>query len=188
MVQFFKQTVKDKLTLRADGSGYLKWHCNKAFTLHDDFKSHTGLTFLTGDGAITSLSRKQGMNTRSSTKVEVVATDKIISQMIWTQLFLLAQGYPVKENILYQDNKSAMLLETNECKSAGKCSHHLNIQYFYIINQKAKGHIDIKYCLTDVMIRDYMTKFLHGAMFDSFCQQIMHLPVAAQLMMAAVLN
>ena len=29
-----------------------------------------------GDGAITSLSRKQGMSTRSSTKVELVAADK----------------------------------------------------------------------------------------------------------------
>ena len=37
-----------------------------------------------GHGAITSLSMKQGMNTRSSTKVEVVATDEIISPMIWT--------------------------------------------------------------------------------------------------------
>ena len=33
-----------------------------------------------------------------------------------------------------------------------------------------------------------MTKPLHGAKSDGFCQQIMHLPVAAQLMMAAVLN
>ena len=40
--------------------------------------------FSMGDGAITSLSRKQGMNTRSSTKVEVVAADKIVSPMIWT--------------------------------------------------------------------------------------------------------
>ena len=83
--------------------------------------------FLLSDGAITSLSRKQGVNTRCSTKVEVVATDEIISPMIWTQLFLQAQGYPVKENILYHNNKSAMLLETNRCKSAGKCSCHLNI-------------------------------------------------------------
>ena len=125
------------------------------------------------------------MNTRSSTKAEMVAADEIISIMIWTQLFLEAQGYPVKQNILYQDNKSAMLLETNGCKSAGKHSHHLNIQYFYIADQKAKGHIDIKYCLTDEMIRDYMTKPLHQAKFNGFHQQIMHLPVAAQLIMAA---
>ena len=84
MLQFLKQTVKDKLTLRADGSVCLKWHCDSAFTLHNDFRSHTGSTLLMGEGAITSLSRKQGMNTRSSTKVEVVATDKIVSPMIRT--------------------------------------------------------------------------------------------------------
>ena len=55
-------------------------------------------------------------------------------------------------------------------------------------HQKAKGHIDIRYCLTDEIIRDYMTKPLHRAKFDNFQQQIMHLPVAAQLMMAAVLH
>ena len=84
MPQFLKQTVKGKLTLRADGSGYLKWLCNTAFALHDDFRSQTGSTFLMGKGAITSLSRKQGMNTRSSTKGEVVAADEIISPMLWT--------------------------------------------------------------------------------------------------------
>ena len=33
-----------------------------------------------------------------------------------------------------------------------------------------------------------MTKPLHGAKFAGFHQQIMHLPVAAQLTMATVLN
>ena len=28
-----QQTVKDKLTLRADGSGYLSWDCDTAFEL-----------------------------------------------------------------------------------------------------------------------------------------------------------
>ena len=82
MLSFLKQTVKDKLTLRADGSGCLECHCNASFALHDDFRSPTGSTFLMGDGAITSLSRKQGMNTRSPTEVEVVAADKIVSPMI----------------------------------------------------------------------------------------------------------
>ena len=116
MLQFLKQTVKDKLSLRADSSGCLRWHCGIAFALHNDFRSHTGSTFLMGDGAITSLSRKQGMNTRSSTEVEVVATDKIIAPMIWTQLFLKAQGYLVKENILYQDDKVPCCLRPMEAR------------------------------------------------------------------------
>ena len=31
----------------------------------------------------------------------------------------------------------------------------------------AKGHIDIRYCLTDEMIGDNMTKPFHGAKFDN---------------------
>ena len=68
LLRFLKQIVKDKLTLRADGSGCNKWNSSAAFILHDDFRSHSGSTFMMGDGAITSLSRKQGMTTRSSTK------------------------------------------------------------------------------------------------------------------------
>ena len=45
MMQFLKLTVKDKSTLRADSSGCLSWHCNAAFVLHNDFRSHTGSTF-----------------------------------------------------------------------------------------------------------------------------------------------
>ena len=79
--------MKDKLTSSADGSGCLSyWHCDAAFALHDDFGSHKGSTFSMGDGAITSLTRKQGMNMRISTKVEVVATDEIVSPMIWSLL------------------------------------------------------------------------------------------------------
>ena len=66
------------------------------------------------------------------------------------------------ENILYQDNKRAMLLKPNRHKSAGKHSHHLNIQYFDIADKNAKGHIEIRYCPTDEMIRDYMTKLLEA--------------------------
>ena len=58
------------------------WHCDAAFALHNDFRSHTGSSFTTGDGDITFLSRKQGMNTRSYTQVEVVAADEIVCPMI----------------------------------------------------------------------------------------------------------
>ena len=37
--------------LRSDASGHLKWHCDAAFALHNDFRSHTGSSFLMGGGA-----------------------------------------------------------------------------------------------------------------------------------------
>ena len=185
MMKFFKQTSKDLLTLKADGSKRLKWHVDASFAIHNDFRSHTGGTLTMGKGAITSISRKQGMNTRSSTEAEVVAADKVVGPMLWTRLFLEAQGYPVEENILFQDNKSAMLLEANGRKSAGKRSRHLNIRYFFVTDQVEKGNLSIEYCPTDQMLADYMTKPLHGAKFAGFRQELMNLPVACQMMMLA---
>lgn len=128
------------------------------------------------------------MNTRSSTEAELVAADEVVGSMIWTKNFLEAQGYPLKANILFQDNQSAMLLETNGRASAGKRSRHLNIRMFFVADQKAKGHIDIQYCPTDQMTGDYMTKPLYGKKFTGFRQQIMNLPMTVQLiMMAAVM-
>ena len=138
-----------------------------------------------GRGAITSISRKQGMNTRSSTEAELVAADKVVGPMLWTLQFLEAQGYGVKENILYQDNRSAMLLENNGQKSAGKRSQHLNIQFFFVNDQKEKKRLSIMYCPTDLMLGDYMTKPTHGTKFKKFRAELMNLPNAAQMIMLA---
>jgi hypothetical protein len=89
-----------------------------------------------GSGAITSISRKQAMNTGSSTKAEVVAADEVVVSMIWTKLFLEAQGYPVKENVLFQDNRSAMLLEEKGRHSARKRSRHLIVRLYFVKDQK----------------------------------------------------
>jgi hypothetical protein len=185
MIKYLKQTSKDRLTLRSDGTKTLRWHVDASFAVHPDFRSHTGATLSMGQGAITSISRKQGMNTRSSTEAEVVAADEVVGPMIWTRRFLEAQGYTITDNILLQDNQSAMLLETNGRRSAGKRSRHMNIRLFFVADQKEKGNVSIKFCPTDQMTADYMTKPLHGQKFLQFRQEIMNLPMpaASQLFM-----
>jgi hypothetical protein len=72
--------------------------------------------------------------------------------ILWTKLFLEAQGYDVEKNIVYQDNKSAILFETNGKKSLGKRTHALNIRYFFIPDQVEKGNAQIEHCGTDNMV------------------------------------
>ena len=120
MMKFLKQTVKDQLTLKSDGTRTLKWHVNAAFTVHPDFKSHTIGVLTMGKGALASTSQKQGLNTRSLTEAKTVAADDMAGLMVWTQNFLEAQGYHLEDNILYQDNQSAILLESNGHRSAGR--------------------------------------------------------------------
>ena len=66
-----------------------------------------------GKGCIYGSSKKQKLNTRSSTEAELVGVDYMMAQILWTRYFLLEQGYGVNGNILYQDNQSAIKLENN---------------------------------------------------------------------------
>ena len=84
-----------------------------------------------------------------------------------------AQGYEVTKNILYQDNKSSILLETNGRKSVGKRSRHLNVRYFFVTDQVEKGNLEIEYCPTDKMIGDFMTKPTQGKKFIEFRKDIL---------------
>jgi hypothetical protein len=78
------------------------------------------------------------------------------------------QGYDIIRNILFQDNKSAILLETNRKKSSGKRTRALNIRYFFLTDQVKKGNLIIEYCPTDDMIGDFHTKPLQGEQFRKF--------------------
>ena len=102
-----------------------------------------------------------------------MAVDQILPMAMWVPLFLEEQGQIVEQNIVYQDNKSAILLENNGKKSSGKRTRALNIRYFMVTHQIKRGNLIIKYCPTDDMVGDYMTKGVEGMKFTKFRNVIM---------------
>jgi hypothetical protein len=108
---------------------------------------------------------KHKLNTRSSTESEIVAVDDLIPQILWTRLFMKAQGFVVRDNILYQDNKSVMLLETNGKSLSSKHTRHIEIRYYYVAGRIAKGDLRVVWCPMDKMISDFLTKPLQGKAF-----------------------
>jgi Reverse transcriptase (RNA-dependent DNA polymerase) len=173
MLEFLNGTRDDVLTLRVDDLTLLKYYADASFAVHPDFKSHTGAYGTFGNGAAMSMSRKQKLNTRSSTEAELVGADDALNLILWTRLFLQAQGCKMKPTILYQDNKSAILLEKNGKKSSSKRTRALNIRYFFITDQIEKGNLTVEYCPTGDMIADFMTKPLQGHLFEKFRALIM---------------
>jgi len=111
LTKYLDDTIGIPLILTMGGSGKIRWHVDAAFAVHNDMKSHTGATMTMGQGATSSKSSKQKLNTKSSTEAEFVGVDDVMSQVIWTRYFLEAQGETVEDNIVYQDNQSAMKLE-----------------------------------------------------------------------------
>ena len=120
------------LTLEADNLQPVKWWIDGAFATHCDMRSRTGGALSLGKGVITGISTRQKLTTRSSTEAEIVAVDDCMSLFLWKHYFLEAQGYGVDDAIIYQDNKSAMLLEQNGQASSTRWTRHLNIQYFFV--------------------------------------------------------
>ena len=99
--------------LGADNDGLLMWYVDASFAVHPNMCGHTGGGLTLGRGFPISTSTKQKLNTRSSTESELVGVDDMMPIILWTRYFLIAQGYGIIENLLLQDNKSAILLEHN---------------------------------------------------------------------------
>ena len=174
LMDYLKRTQEDCLLISMDDTGTIKWYIDVAYAVHPDMRSHTGAIMTLGKGAVTSVSSKQKVNARSSTEAELIGIDDIISNVLWTKLFMEHQGIEVKKNIVFQDNKSTILLAENGHHSAGKRSRHLNIKYFYITDKLEQKEMEIQYCPTDDMVGDYNTKPLQGSKFKKFKRIIMN--------------
>ena len=140
-------------------------------------KSHTGAVFTMGKGAAYTMSTKQKINTESSTEAELVGVDDALPNVLWIRRFLTAQGFTVNDNVVYQDNQSAILLERNGQKSSGKRTRHIDIRYYFITDRIANKEVRVEYCPTDDMTSDTLTKPLQGTKFRQYQQRMLNLPM-----------
>jgi hypothetical protein len=103
-------------------------------------------------------STEQKLNTRSSTETEIVGADDFMPAICWTPYFMKAQGYGVKDNVLFQDNTSSILLEKNGKALSSKRTKHINIRYLFITDRVKKEEVSLVWRPTGDMIGDFATK------------------------------
>jgi hypothetical protein len=174
-IEYLQGTVDLPLILGADSCGVLKWYVDASFAVHPNMRGHTGGGLTMGRGFPIVSSTKHKLNTRSSTESELIGVDNMMSQILWTRYFLKSQGYKVSDNVIFQDNKSAMLLERNGKVSSGKRTKHINVRYFFITDRISKGEVRVEWGPTKEMVADFMTKPLQGSAFKKFRDLIMGL-------------
>ena len=138
-----------RLTMEATHLDQNHWFIDGAFAVHEDMKSHTDSYMTFGRGMMDGSCTKQKINTTSSTQAEVVAVHDNMPSILWTRYFLEAQGYPMRPSMVHQDNKSAMLLETNGRGSSSKQTRHMNIRYFFVADCQRRNQVILTYCPTD---------------------------------------
>ena len=173
LLSFLKKTIKDERIIGASSLNDLFTWVDASYAVHPNMRGHTGGTMSYGTGVIHAKSNKQKLNVKSSTECEIVATSEYCPFNIWIMMFMEAQGYPLKNNILLQDNQSAIRIEKNGRNSCTGNSRHVNIRYFFVKDRVDKGEISVKYCPTHLMLADFFTKPLNGKLFHLFRDVIM---------------
>ena len=109
LMRYLNGTQELHLILSANDLRTIKWYIDASFAVHPDFHSHTGEVMTMGEGGMQIISNKQKLNSQSSTEAELIGVNDGATQILWIKLFVEAQGHPVENTILHQDNKSSIL-------------------------------------------------------------------------------
>ena len=92
-------------------------------------------------GLIHCISPKQKLNTKSSTEAKVVELSDYVPFNISIRIFMEAQGYPLKSNVVYQYNESAIHMKRNSQSLCTEKSCHIHIRYFSVKEKARQGII-----------------------------------------------
>ena len=176
VLRYLKGTADLSLNLSADGFHIIHWYIDASFAAHDDCKGHTGAMMTMGDGAAISFSRKQRINARSSTESEIIGIYDTLPSVLHCKYFLQALGYNTSKHVIYQDNKSAMMLARNGKVSSSKRTKHIHIRYFFIKDCLDRGLVAMEHRPTQDMWSDILTKPKQGKEFFNMRAKLMGTP------------
>ena len=116
-------------------------------------------------GAANSSSNIMKCNTQSSMETELISLHEKLPDIVWTRYFVECQGCDINEYITFQDNMSSLSLEKNGRIPSSKWTKHIKVKYFLVKNYYNSGQIDLRYCPTNVMWADILTKPMQGRKF-----------------------
>jgi hypothetical protein len=153
----------------------LRWWIDASFAAHPNMRrGHAGGGLSVGREFSIVTSTKQKLDIRSSAETEIVGVDDCMPSVLWTRCFKEAQGHGVQENIVCQDNKSAILVWKNGKASSSKRTKHVNVRCYFVTDLINKKDLAVEWCPTlRDMIGDHMTEPNQSALFTKFRDQIM---------------
>jgi hypothetical protein len=120
LMRYLRGTTDIRLTLEYNNTHVINWWAKASFACHDDMRSHKGGIMTLGKGAAYTTSTEQKLNTHSSEEAELVAVKNIMPQVLWTRNFLTSQVMNLLDNLIHQDNESAIVMENNGESSSNK--------------------------------------------------------------------
>jgi hypothetical protein len=116
-----------------------------AYAMHHS-NTHTGAGMSSGQGMGMSYSWKQKVNTKSSTKAELVGVNNSLGYILWTRYFLQEKRYDLELLLLHKGSMSTILLKINGKRSSSKCTKHIKKKYYYMKDKINQGEFIMEHC------------------------------------------
>lgn len=174
VLKYLKGTAHLKLALgNSQFNGELLFGYSDANFAEDkhDRKSNSGHVFLVNGATVCWSSRKQSMVSLSTCEAEFIALSEACRAASWVRRLLTDMKQRIKgPTTIYEDNQSCLKLIEEEERLSER-SKHIDTRFYFIKDYIVKGLIYAKYCPTEKMLADALTKPLPAAKFETFRNQ-----------------
>lgn len=128
-------------------------------------KSTSGYVFQIGNSTISWKSKRQSIVALSSTEAEYVSLCSATQEAVWLRVLLDGMGFKqANATTIFEDNQGAIALAKNPAHHSR--TKHIDIKYHYIRDAVSTKEIKLKYCPTQEMIADLLTKGLPRPQFE----------------------
>ena len=135
-----------------------------SFMSHSDTTSRTGGVIKVNGTVVSAISTKQKLVTKSSTESELVALGEIVCSVLSMREFLEFEEVVLPPTPINEDNKACLDL-VRAGKSTSSRTRHIKMRHFFIKQHTDSGEIVLQWCETALMLADFLTKPLQGALF-----------------------
>ena len=129
-------------------------------------RSHGGYINFVNSGPVSWKSGLQPIVTLSSCEAEYVALCSEVCEVKYLRNLLDELGHKQLEpTLIWEDNKAAILVGSQECSSAGRCKH-IDLRFRFVAMAVKQKVVRVRYTPTDVNIADLLTKALPTVVFE----------------------
>lgn len=137
----------------------------------NDRKSCSGFLFGLGGATVSWTSRKQTCVTMSTMEAEYVALSEAAQEAVWLRgLLKELNEEQTKPTVIFEDNRSC--LDFAVLDQQRKRSKHVDTRYHYTRELVTQKQIELRYCPTDEMLADVLTKPLGSTKVRKFATEM----------------
>ena len=137
----------------------------------DTRRSTSGYAFQMGKSTVSWCSRKQATVAKSSTEAEYVALSTATQEGIWLRRLLSGLMMDMKNpTLIYEDNQGAIDLSKNP--KYHDRTKHIDVCHHFVRERVASKEISVRYCPTDNMTADILTKGLSTVKYQKFREML----------------